>query len=38
MDVNQEFKFFGKFKKKNWGVGPGGGGGGGGSGWMCMKN
>ena len=29
MDVNQEFKFFGKFKKKNWGgggrVGPWGG-------------
>ena len=29
MDVNQELKFFGKFKKKNWGgggrVGPWGG-------------
>ena len=39
MDVNQEFKFFGKFKKKKFGGGgrSGGGGGGGrvgGSGWM----
>ena len=24
MDVNQELKFFGKFKKKNWGGGEGG--------------
>ena len=23
MDVNQELKFFGKFKKKNWGGGGG---------------
>ena len=29
VDVNEELKFLGKFKKKNWG-----GGGGGGSGWM----
>ena len=37
MDVNQELKFFGKFKKKNWGGGGGSGGPGGrvvGSGWM----
>ena len=27
-DVNEELKFFGKFKKKNWGMGRGGGGGG----------
>ena len=37
VDVNQELKFFGKFKKKNWGgggrVGPWGGPGWG-SGWM----
>ena len=33
--VNQELKFFGKFKKKNGGGGPGAGGGRvGGSGWM----
>ena len=36
VDVNQELKFFGKLKKKNWGggggEGPGGGGGGGGGG------
>ena len=25
VDVNQELKFFGKFKKKNWGGGGGGG-------------
>ena len=30
MDVNEELKSLGKFKKKNWG----GGGGGGGSEWM----
>ena len=35
MDVNQELKFFGKFKKKIGGGGPGGSGGRvGGSGWM----
>ena len=36
MDVNQELKFFGKFKKKNGGgrVGPWGGVRVGGSGWM----
>ena len=43
VDVNEELKFFGKFKKKNkkknWGGGGGGGSGGGvssggGSGWM----
>ena len=34
VDVNEEFKFLGKFKKKNLGVGGGGSGvGGGGSGW-----
>ena len=35
MDVNEELKFLGKFKKKNWGGRGGGGGGGegGGSGW-----
>ena len=34
MDVNEDLKFLGKFKKKNWGGGVrGGGGGGGGSGW-----
>ena len=32
VDVNEELKFLGKFKKKNWGWG-GPGGGGGGSGW-----
>ena len=31
MDVNEELKYLGKFKKKNWG---GGGGRVGGSGWM----
>ena len=41
MDVNEELKFFWKFKKKNLGGGTGAGGGGGsvggvggGSGWM----
>ena len=37
MDVNEELKFLGKFRKKNLGGGGGvrfGGGGGGGSGWM----
>ena len=34
MDVNEELKFWQKFKKKNWG----GGGRGRGGGWMCMKN
>ena len=37
VDVNQELKFFGKFKKKNWGGGEGGSMGGvrvWGSGWM----
>ena len=37
VDVNQELKFFGKFKKKNWGGGGGWVHGGvrvGGSGWM----
>ena len=29
MDVNKELKFFGKFKKKNWGGGEGGSMGGG---------
>ena len=38
VDVNEELKFLGKFKKKNWGGQVGGGGagcrvGGGGSGW-----
>ena len=33
MDVNQELKFFGKFKKK---IGAGGGGGGGGSGGVRL--
>ena len=33
-DVNEELKFLGKFKKKNWGGGGVGGSGGGGSGWM----
>ena len=28
MDVYEELKFLGKFKKKNWGAGGGGGGGG----------
>ena len=37
MDVNEELKFLGKFKKKNWGGGPGGGLVGG-SGWMSTKN
>ena len=32
MDVNQELKFFGKFKKQNWGGGEGGSMGGGGMG------
>ena len=27
VDVNEELKFLGKFKKKNWGGGVGGGGG-----------
>ena len=37
VDVNEELKFLGKFKKKNWGGSREGGGGrvwGGGSGWM----
>ena len=38
VDVNEELKFLGKFKKKNWGGGgvrgEGGGGGLGGSRWM----
>ena len=36
VDVNEELKLFGKFTKKNWGVGRGSGGGSGwwGSGWM----
>ena len=39
MDVNEELKFLGQFKKKNWGGGVGGGEGWvggrvGGSGWM----
>ena len=40
MDVNEELKFLGKFKKKIWGreVGGGGVGLGGGSGWMGTKN
>ena len=33
VDVNEELKFLGKFKKKIWGGGRVGGGGGGGSGW-----
>ena len=42
MDVNEELKFWGKFKNKRFFffLGGGGGGGGlvGGSGWMRMKN
>ena len=36
MDVNEELKYLGKFKKKkkNWAGGGGGGGRVGGSGWM----
>ena len=34
MDVIEELKFLGKFKKKNWGGGGGGGGLVGGSRWM----
>ena len=35
MDVNEELKYLGKFKKKKWGGGSVGGGGRvGGSGWM----
>ena len=33
MDVNEELKFLGKFKKKNWGGGGVRGGFGGGVGW-----
>ena len=34
VDVNEELKFLGKLKKKNWRGGGGGRVGGGGSGWM----
>ena len=38
MNVTEELKFLGKFKKKIWVGGPGGGGGRlGGSGWMSSQ-